>query len=57
MLLVDAHTNLAGPEEVKANVGVARGGIHAVMTEVLTDVLWRGLRQKAVDALPEAESK
>ena len=43
---------LVWPEEVEADVGVARGGIHTVMTEVLTDVLRCGLRQQAVNTLP-----
>lgn len=47
------RAHLAGFEEVKANVGVARGGIHAVVAEVLADVFRRGLGQQPVNALPE----
>lgn len=39
------QTHLAGFEEVKANVGVTCGRIHAVLAEVLTDVFWCGLGQ------------
>lgn len=50
-------TNLAWLEEVKANVGVTCGWIHAVMTEVLTDVFWRGLGQDTVYTFPKAKRK
>lgn len=43
--VVFPYTHLAGLEEVKADVGVTCGWIHAVLTEVLTDVFWRGLGQ------------
>jgi len=43
---------LVGSEEVEADVGVARGGVHAVAAEVLADVLRRGLGQQAVNTLP-----
>lgn len=42
---IGSHSYLAGLEEVKANVWVTCGRIHTVMTEVLTDVFWRGLGQ------------
>ena len=48
---------LVWPEEVEADVGVARGGIHAVTTEVLTDVLRCGLGQETVNTLPVVRNK
>ena len=51
------RSHLAGFEEVKANVGVTCGRIQAVLTEVLTDILWCGLGQKAVYTLPEAKKR
>lgn len=54
---MDSHTDLAGLEEVKANVGVTCGRIHTVLTEVFTDVFWCGLGQQTVYTLPEEKKK
>lgn len=50
------HAHLTGPEEVKADVWVACGGIHAVLAKVLTDVFWCCLRQESVYALPKTQN-
>lgn len=54
---VGSHTHLAGLEEVKANVGVTRGGIHTVLTEVFADIFWSGLGQQTVNAFPKPEKQ
>lgn len=38
---------------VDIKVGVAGDRVDAVLFKVFTDVLWRGLRQQPVNALPE----
>lgn len=53
---VNSQTHLTGPEEVQADIGVACGRIHAVLTEVLTDIFRCCLRQKPVYALPKKQS-
>lgn len=56
MWFVTTHAHLTRPEEVKADVWVTCGGIHAVMAKVLTDVFWCRLRQKSIYALPRTHS-
>lgn len=53
----EKKTHLAGFEEVKADVGITRGGIHAVLTEVLVDVFRRGLGQETIYALPKGKRR
>lgn len=36
-------------------VGVAAGGVDAVLLKVFADVVWGGLRQQPVNALPEED--
>lgn len=43
------------PHAVDIQVGVAGGGVDAVLLKVFTDVVWGGLRQQPVNTLPEEE--
>lgn len=47
-----AGTNLVRPYVADGQVGVAGGGVDAVLLKVLTDVVRGGLRQQPVNALP-----
>lgn len=46
-------SHLIGPEEVQTDVGVACCGIQCVLTVVLTHVLWSGLWEQTIYALPK----
>lgn len=48
--------HLTGPEQVQTDVGVARCGIQRVLTVVLTHVLWSGLWEQTIYALPKSQS-
>lgn len=54
-LMLFTHTSgqyLAGSDSLQVEVGVACGGVDAVLCNVLVGVVRRGLRQALVDALP-----
>lgn len=50
------RADLVWPDVAGVQVGVAGGRINAVLLKVLTDVVWGGLRQQPVNALPEEET-
>ena len=47
------RTDLVRPYVAGGQVGVTGGGVDAVLLKVFTDVVWGGLRQQPVNALPE----
>lgn len=49
-------TNLVRPYVVDVQVGVAGGGVDAVLLKVFTDVVWGGLRQQPINTLPVKET-
>lgn len=53
------HTQLShliGPEKVQTDVGVTCCGIQRVLTVVLTHVLWSGLWEQTIYALPKRDN-
>lgn len=57
MCVFVATTHLVGAHEVKADVGVAGGGVNTVLAEVLAHILGRGLGEEPIDTLPKGRDR